>query len=511
MIAKEQLRRKAESNLYEFVKQSWHVVEPSIPFIGSWHIEAICEHLEAITIGDIRRLLINIPPRHSKSTIVSVMWPAWEWIVNPQQKFLCASYSGNLSTRDNLKTRRLLQSNWYQDRWKHMFELSGDQNAKQRFENDKTGYRLATSVGGTATGEGGSRLILDDPHGAQAAQSDVMRNSDLEWFDMVWSTRLNNPKTDAMVTVMQRLHERDISGHIIEDIKGWEHICIPAEWDGKSRKTVIGPYDPRKVKGELICPERFGKKEITNLKQLLGAYGTAGQLQQDPVPSQGGILKIDCFEMWPATSGLPPFEYILQSYDCAFTEKTTGDPTACTVWAMFTHKGERHAMLIDAWDEHLSYPDLRAKAIKDWTTEYGGMTKDSPYSRARRPDRILVEAKASGQSLLQDLRLAKVPAVGYNPGLADKVSRAHQAAPTLELGLLWIPESGKNPGQHVSWAAPFLKQLGKFPVAEHDDYVDTFTQAIIYLKNDRWFELPQAKDIDEPRISNKPKINPYAA
>ena len=193
MIAKEQLRRKAESNLYEFVKQSWHVVEPSIPFIGSWHIEAICEHLEAITIGDIRRLLINIPPRHSKSTIVSVMWPAWEWIVNPQQKFLCASYSGNLSTRDNLKTRRLLQSNWYQDRWKHMFELSGDQNAKQRFENDKTGYRLATSVGGTATGEGGSRLILDDPHGAQAAQSDVMRNSDLEWFDMVWSRRLIIP------------------------------------------------------------------------------------------------------------------------------------------------------------------------------------------------------------------------------------------------------------------------------------------------------------------------------
>jgi predicted phage terminase large subunit-like protein len=511
LIAKEQLRRKAESNLYEFVKQSWHVVEPSIPFIGSWHIEIICEHLEAITMGDIKRLLINIPPRHSKSTIVSVMWPAWEWIVHPEQKFLCASYSGNLSTRDNLKTRRLLQSNWYQDRWKHMFELSGDQNAKQRFENDKTGYRLATSVGGTATGEGGSRLILDDPHGAQAAQSEVMRNSDLEWFDMVWSTRLNNPKTDAMVTVMQRLHERDISGHIIDDIKGWEHVCIPAEWDGKSRKTVLGPYDPRKVKGELICPERFGKKEITNLKQLLGAYGTAGQLQQDPVPSQGGILKTEFFNFWPSTSGLPPFEYILQSYDCAFTEKTTGDPTACTVWAMFTHKGERNAMLIDAWDEHLSYPDLRAKAIKDWTTEYGGMTKDSPYSRARRPDRILVEAKASGQSLLQDLRLAKVPAVGYNPGLADKVSRAHQAAPTLELGLLWIPESGKNPGQHVSWAAAFLKQLGKFPVAEHDDYVDTFTQAIIYLKNDGWFELPQAKDVDEVRISNKPRINPYAA
>ncbi len=511
MVKWEQDRRSASASLYEFVKQSWHVVEPGIPFIASWHIEAICEHLEAVSAGEIHRLLINIPPRHSKSTIVSVMWPAWEWITDPAQKFLCASYSGNLSTRDNLKTRRLLQSPWYQERWGHMFAFAGDQNAKQRFENDKTGYRLATSVGGTATGEGGSRLILDDPHGAQAAQSEVMRESDLEWFDMVWSTRLNNPKTDAMVTVMQRLHERDISGHILEDIKGWEHICIPAEWDGKARKTSLGAYDPRKKKGELICPERFGEKEITTLKQLLGTYGTAGQLQQDPTPSEGGILKVKHFNLWPSKSGLPPFEYILQSYDCAFTEKTTGDPTACSVWAIFTHKGIRNAMLIDAWDEHLSYPDLRARAVKDWTTEYGGMTKDSPYSRAKRPDRILVEAKASGQSLLQDLRLAKVPAVGYNPGQADKVSRAHQAAPTLELGLLWVPESGKNPGHPVTWAAAFLKQLGKFPVAEHDDYVDTFTQAIIYLKNDGWFELPQARDVDEPRISNKPRINPYAA
>jgi predicted phage terminase large subunit-like protein len=511
LVKREQDRRNASASLYEFVKQSWHVVEPGIPFIASWHIEAICEHLEAVSAGDIHRLLINIPPRHSKSTIVSVMWPAWEWLTDPAQKFLCASYSGNLSTRDNLKTRRLLQSPWYQERWGHMFSFAGDQNAKQRFENDKTGYRLATSVGGTATGEGGSRLILDDPHGAQAAQSEVMRESDLEWFDMVWSTRLNNPKTDAMVTVMQRLHERDISGHILEDIKGWEHVCIPAEWDGKVRRTSLGEYDPRKKKGELICPERFGEKEITTLKQLLGTYGTAGQLQQDPTPSEGGILKTNHFKLWPASSGLPPFEYILQSYDCAFTEKTTGDPTACSVWAMFTHKGERNAMLIDAWDEHLSYPDLRARAVKDWTTEYGGMTKDSPYSRAKRPDRILVEAKASGQSLLQDLRLAKVPAVGYNPGQADKVSRAHQAAPTLELGLLWVPESKKNLGQPVSWAASFLKQLGKFPVAEHDDSVDTFTQAIIYLKNDGWFELPQAKDIDEPRITNKTRINPYAA
>lgn len=510
MIKKEKMRRDASASLYEFVKQSWGVVEPGVPFVGSWHIETICEHLEAVSAGDIQRLLINIPPRHSKSTIVSVMWPMWEWLTDPAQKFLCSSYSGNLSIRDNLKARRLVQSPWYQERWGHMFKLAGDQNAKQRFENDCTGYRIATSVGGTATGEGGSRLILDDPHGAQAAQSDTIRESDLEWFDVVWSTRLNNPKTDAMVTVMQRLHERDISGHILEDIGGWEHIKIPAEWDGVKRTTVLGNYDPRTREGELICPDRFGAEEITRLKQLLGTYGASGQLQQDPTPVEGGILKTKYFQLWPHDKSLPQFEYILQSYDCAFTEKTTGDPTACTVWAIFSYDNQRNAMLIDAWDEHLSYPDLRNRAITDWQTEYGGTSVKDGLRRARRPDRVLVEAKASGQSLIQDLRLAKVPVVSYNPGMADKVSRAHQAAPTLELGLLWVPESGKNKGHPVSWANTFMKQVGKFPVAEHDDYVDTMTQAVIYFKNDGWFELPTARDIDEPRGRDKPRINPYA-
>ena len=155
---------------------------------------------------------------------------------------------------------------------------------------------------------------------------------------------------------------------------------------------------------------------------------------------------------------------------------------------------------------------FRSRVINDWAVEYGGINEKNPFNRAKRPDRILVEAKASGQSLLQDLRIARVPAVGYNPGRADKVARAHQAAPTLELGLVWVPESKKNPGQYVSWANGFIKQLAKFPVGEHDDYVDTFTQVIIYLKNAYFFELPKAKEMDEPqRPYTKEKVNPYAA
>lgn len=512
LVEAEQRKRKAEASLYDFVKQCWHVVEPGIKFVESWHIETICDHLQAISEGEIRRLLINIPPRHSKSTIVSVIWPCWEWLVDPSQKFLAASYSGVLSIRDNLKARRLVQSPWYQERWGSLFQLAGDQNAKQRFENDHTGYRIATSVGGTATGEGGSRLVLDDPHGAQDAQSDALRESTLEWFDQVWSTRLNDPKRDAMVVVMQRLHQKDVSGHIIDDLNGWEHICIPAEWDGKKRKTSLGNYDPRTVKGELICPERFGQEEIVTLKQLLGVYGSSGQLQQDPSPAEGGILKTKHFKLWPCADRKPPLEYVLQSYDTAFTEKAEGDPSTCSVWGIFSIKGVRNAMLLDAWDEHLGYPALRARVVDDYTAEYGGDSSRGagPITKGRRPDRVLVEAKASGQSLLQDLRLARVPAVGYNPGNADKVMRAHQSAPILESEILWIPESVKNPGQPVSWAEAFLKQLAKFPKAEHDDYVDTFTQAMIYFKNAGWFDLPKAKDIDEPKKFKRELENPYA-
>ena len=501
----------AEKSLYEFVKQAWHVLEPDTPFIASWYIQVICEHLEAVTNGTIKRLLINIPPRHTKSLIVSVLWPMWVWIKYPSRKYLCASYSGTLSQQDSINARRLVKSQWYQERWGDRFALAGDQNQQKRFDNDKQGYRIATSVGGTGTGMGGNVLICDDPHSASEAQSDAMRESALQWFDKTWSTRLNIPKKDAMVVIMQRLHEQDVSGHILEDIGGWEHICIPAEYDGIKRKTCLGEYDPRTKKGELICPERFGEKEIISLKKLLGIYGTAGQLQQRPSPAEGGILKTDFIKLWPQDKALPAFEYILQSYDCAFTEKNTGDPTACSVWAVFQNQGERMVMLIDAWDEYLSYPDLRARAIKDWGEEYGGASKKNPYGRARRPDRILVEAKASGQSLIQDLHLAKVPVRGYNPGLADKISRAHQAAPILELGMVWGPESAINPGHPVSWAAEFIKQLGKFPTETHDDYVDTFTQALIYLRDDQWFEMPRAKEYDEPRKAYKERINPYAA
>lgn len=510
LIRRERERRESEHSLIAFIKAAWHVIEPGVEFRDNWHLHAIAEHLEALSDGDIKNLIIAIPPGCMKSILVSVAFPAWEWIHRPELRYMSASYGVDLAIRDAQKTRDIITSDWYVQNWGENVKIKPGEDQKTKYALTAGGWRMATSVGGRATGEHPDRKLVDDPHNAKQAESDAEREAALTWFDRTLSTR-GQSRGASTIIVAQRFHEKDVTGHVLADIKGYEYLCIPMEYDGNKRVTSTGWSDPRKKTGELLWPEMFPEDSVTSLKALLGAYGASGQLQQDPTPSEGGMLKTSCFKLWPASRGLPAFEYVLQSYDTAFTEKTTGDPTGCTVWALFRYEGQYNAMLIDAWDEHLSYPDLRNRVITDWTTEYGGSSKANPYARPKRPDRILVEAKASGQSLLQDLRLARVPAVGYNPGNADKVSRAHQAAPTLELGVLWIPESGKLPGQAVSWAQPFIKQLAKFPVAEHDEYVDTFSQAIIFLKNEGWFDLQTAREIDEPRSYSKPLINPYAA
>lgn len=220
-------QERASRSLREFVRQAFAIIEPSTPFVPGWHIDAIIEHLEGITFGHIRNLLINVPPRHMKSLLVSVLWPAWEWIRFPERRFLYSSYAAQLSIRDSVKCRRLIESPWYQERWGDHYALTGDQNTKGRFENDRSGYRLSTSVGGAATGEGGDRVVCDDPHNVQEAESDSVRKGTTDWWDVVMSTRVNDPRSAAKVVVMQRCHQRDLSGHLLEQ-GGWEHLRLPA-------------------------------------------------------------------------------------------------------------------------------------------------------------------------------------------------------------------------------------------------------------------------------------------
>lgn len=230
-----------------------------------------------------------------KSLAVSVFWPAWSWINHPESRFLFASYAQVLSIRDSVKCRRVIESPWYQSRWGDRFKLTGDQNTKTRFENDQNGYRLSTSVDGALTGEGGDIIVIDDPHNVREAESEAVRRSTLSWWDEAMTTRLNDPKTGAYVIVMQRVHESDLTGHILaREYDDWTHLCLPARFEPDHPTPTRSPLptiDPRTYDGEPLWPERYGEAELAKLERSLGPYGSAGQLQQRPAPREGGMFK----------------------------------------------------------------------------------------------------------------------------------------------------------------------------------------------------------------------------
>jgi predicted phage terminase large subunit-like protein len=492
-------RELAERSFYEFVLQAWHVTEPVTPFVDGWHIGAIIEHLEAVSLGQIRNLLINVPPRHMKSLLVSVFWPAWEWIRNPHLRYLYSSYAASLSIRDSVKCRRLIESPWYRSRWADRFALTTDQNTKGRFDNNRTGYRLATSVGGAVTGEGGDRIVCDDPHNVQEAESDSIRSSTLEWWDVAMSTRQNDPKTTAMVVVMQRCHERDLAGHLLE--KGnWEHLCLPAEYEGSRRKTSIGFQDPRRHHGELLWEERFGPQEIQELKVNLGSYASAGQLQQRPSPSGGGIFKREWFRYWQLRgANLPPVEVRLgdgtvklvqpvdvpagvdeqiQSWDCAFKDLDTSDFVVGQVWA-------RKAGAFLLGDQVRARMNCPATVRAVYT-----LTQKWPNTLAK-----LIEDKANGSAVIQMLTNQVPGLLAVNPQ-GGKVARAAAVSPLVEAGNVYLPHP-----LYAPWVNDFIEECIAFPNGAHDDQVDAMTQALLRLSAPRPQQFVYISPEEYDRIS----------
>lgn len=509
-VRRERAVRAAEASLAEFAKQAWHVLEPATSLKWGWALDAICLHLQAVSDGEILRLLMNVPPGSMKSLLTSVIWPAWEWgpLGEPSLRYLSTSHKQDLAVRDNVKCRRLIQSDWYQERWP--ISIVGDQNEKKKFENDKTGFREAMAFT-SMTGSRGDRVILDDPLSVDDANSDAAIIAAESTFREALPTRVNNDES-AIVVIMQRLHEKDTSGIILKEALGYEHLMLPMEFEEKRRcRTSVGFVDPRKEEGELMFPERFSAKTVSELKRTLGDAAYAGQMQQRPNPAGGGILKITHFQLWPTKWGVPVLDYVLQSYDGAYDDDATSnnDPSACTVWGIFEERGIKGALLLDAWDEHLGYPDFRKKVLSDWHQVYG-KTKNA---KGRKPDNVLVENKSSGISIIQDLRTANVPVIPYNPGKMSKVARAHAVAAVHELDAIYILESSKEPGKFVTWARPFVDQVELFPNAEHDDYVDTYTQALTYMRDASLIELDRAPEDEVEEIDYESKrkrsTNPY--
>lgn len=310
-------RELCSRSLSDFVRQAWSVLEPGQPYQHGWHIDALCEHLEAVTNGDITRLLVNVPPGTMKSMTAAVFWPAWEWGPKaiPNMRFIGASHEEGLATRDNRRMRHLVQSEWYQDRWP--IGLIGDQNAKTYFENDSTGWRQSCPVK-SMTGKRGDRVLWDDPHSVESAISDAHRETALRVFQETLPTRLNNPEKSAIVIIMQRQHEYDVSGLILEQDYGYEHLCLPMEFEPDRRcVTSIGFQDPRTEEGELLFPERFPPEVVERDKKIMGEYAYSGQMQQRPAPRTGGFF---AWENLKIVKAVPAIKKAVRYWDKAGTE-----------------------------------------------------------------------------------------------------------------------------------------------------------------------------------------------
>lgn len=497
-------KRRCELSLVEFIKAAWHVIEPGQPYVHSWHVEFIAAHLTAISDGTqfedgsyYNRLLINIPPGFSKSLILNVFFPAWEWGPRnmPHLRYVCVSHAQHLSIRDSIKMRRLVMSDWYQGHWGDRVQLVKDQNQTIKFETTATGFRQSAAAG-SVTGARGDRFFIDDPLSVEDAMSATILESRKNWFLEAVPTRLNNPDKSAIVVIMQRLSELDTSGIILDNDMGYDAIVLPMRYEAaRNFETKLGYTDPRTEEGELLFPERFPEHVVEQLEASLGVYGTAGQLQQIPVPRGGGIIKPSWWQLWEEEH-YPQMEYVLLALDTAYTDKQENDPSGFIIWGVFSQRTDTNAtritdrygrtiedttqkygselgptpkvMMMYAWTDHLEFHELVQHVAKT-AKKYG-------------VDEILIENKATGHSVAQELRR-----LFYNEDFAvrlidpkgiDKVGRLHAVQHFFEEGMVYAPDK--------DWAEVAIRQISSFPKGKHDEFADVTAHGLKSLR-DRGF------------------------
>ena len=433
-------------DLASFTAKVFHTVNPTARYLDNWHVQLICEYLAACSRGEIKRLIINLPPRSLKSISVSVAWPAWLMGHAPSRRIMTASYSRQLSIRHALDFRLVTASPWY-GRLFPGFAAAADQNEKHKWQTTSSGHRIATSVGGAATGEGADVLIVDDPHNPRQALSTTLHDNALDWFDQTFSSRLDDKKKGVMVVVMQRLHERDLTGPLLAK-GGWAHLCLPA---AAGRRPVIdfGPARLTRPPGALPRRARGRPRELARPKRAPGAYAYAAQYQQRPAPLRGGIVDLAWFKRYGAAPATPL--RIVQSWDTAFKGGALNDPSVCGTWA----ETETGFYLLHVARRRLEYPALKRAA----------MSLAALWS----PDAILIEDKASGQSLIQDVRnQTRLPVIALRPE-ADKLTRMSTASPAIEAGRVFLPET-------ADWLDDYEAEMAIFPNGAHDDQVDMTSQ-----------------------------------
>ena len=452
------LARQAEGSLRSFIEQAWPILEPSTPFLPNWHIDYLVEHLEAVTQGQITRLLINIPPRSGKSILVTVLWPVWEWIRDPSMRAIFASYAESLAIKHSLDRRSVLQSPWYQRHWGARVQLASDQNEKREFRNTRGGHMTVTSTGGSILGKGGSRIVVDDPH--QPAESDTQREAVLRFFRQTLSTRLDNKNMGAIVAVMQRLHERDLSAVCLD--LGFEHVCIPAEAEEATRHVF--PLSGRvfeRPAGDILWPAREDADILEEQRQLLGSAAYAGQYQQRPAPADGAIFQREWFKYYDELPrGLTSYA---QSWDMSFKDGSGNDYVVGLVAA----RRGADIFLIDRAKGKWSFSES-CKQVMRFHQRY-------PQTRT-----TLIEDAANGPAIIDHLRHIIGGIIAVTPE-GGKMARAQAAQPWVEAGNVYLPNPAPNGRRRPDrdWVEDFHYQLIIFPHGQHDDDVDAFTQLVV--------------------------------
>lgn len=457
-------RELCRRSLADFVRQAWPVLEPGNPYIDAWHIHAIAEHLEAITNGELTRLLINIPPGCMKSLMTCVFWPAWEWGPRgmPQERFIGASHEAGLATRDNRRMRLLITSEWFQRLWP--LEITSDQNQKTYFENNQTGFRQSCAVS-SMTGRRGSRVVWDDPHSVEAAISEAHRETALRVMAETLPTRVMNPETSAIVVIMQRLHENDVAGHILAEQSEYEHLCLPMEYEkDRAKSTSIGFTDPRTEEGELLFPDRFTREVVERDKKAMGSIAYAGQYQQRPAPRKGAMFEWDKVNI---VDHVPKITKAVRYWDKA----GTADGGAYTAGAKLGQGDDGLFYVMDV--ERGQWSAGKRESVMGQIAELDGKAVD-----------IWIEqepgsgGKESAEATIKNLAGFKIRA---ERPTGDKAARAEPLAVQIEAGNVRILRG--------DWNQDYLDEMKTFPRGKYKDQIDASTGAFNKLFNGGTYTL----------------------
>ena len=464
-------RRFFEMQLAEdfpaFVMKVFETVSGGDVFLPNWHIDAMTYRAQRVIDGKLKRLIVTVPPRHLKSIIFSVALPAFLLGRDPTKRIICLSYSYDLATKHANDFRAVLSSNWY----RRIFpgtKISREKDTQTETLTTARGYRLATSLGGTLTGRGADLIVMDDPQKPEEALSEASRNHAVQWFETTLLSRLDSKTDGAVILVMQRLHEDDLAGHLLEK-DDWHHLKIPAIAQ-QDEPVQVGPRRTiRRKSNTVIDARREPLEALDTLRQSMGALHFSAQYQQEPIPIEGNLIK----RVWLKEYETPPVytdgDKLVISIDTAMKGEQIADFSVATVWLV----RREYCYLIDHWRQRADFPHLRAAVL----------ALRSKYTQSS----LLIEDKGSGTSLIQELRANNIGVIGINPE-GDKITRCAAVSAQFESGCVFIPKN-------APWLDELKAELLGFPNTKNDDQVDSITQALLWIKKRRQHKVSIAMPI----------------